>query len=178
MMRLILCVGDEPETGGRIEPSPVPPFKFYGHPATYIGAHAYCFACRSVGVIAKTGGPRRMKHLGHEIALDGDTLLCKCPRHPRMIAAMQSNARHDDMAETMGVVTPGETGANNWMVGGSRFDEQFTLRDQTSHKPLSGVAYRIRAASGATFTGVTDDSGRTQRVKVQGPEKLVLEIQE
>ena len=110
MMRLVLCVGDQPETGGYIEPMTIGvPSSIMGHPVAFIGGAAFCNACSSVGVIGKAGGPRRRKHCGTEIALEGDVLLCKCPKPPRMVAAMQSTSRHDDMAESMGTVTSSRT---------------------------------------------------------------------
>ncbi|WP_175948056.1 PAAR domain-containing protein [Burkholderia pyrrocinia] len=97
MMRRFLCIGDQPETGGSIDPdSNRTTMNFYGHAAAMIGARAYCNACKSTGVIAKAGGPSRFGNCGGEIALDGDILLCKCPTPPRMIASMQSTATHGD----------------------------------------------------------------------------------
>jgi uncharacterized Zn-binding protein involved in type VI secretion len=81
MMRLLLCVGDEPQTGGYTVNSNTRPFGVSGHPVAIIGGNAYCNACKSMGLIAKAGGPRRINHTPHEIALDGDILLCKCPNH-------------------------------------------------------------------------------------------------
>ena len=55
-------------------------------------------------------------------------------------------------------------------------DEQFVLRDKTSGETLANVRYRIKTASGKTFDGSTDASGRTQRVKTNAPESLVFYI--
>jgi hypothetical protein len=62
MMRLVLCVGDRPDTGGYTENNNARPYKVSGHQVAIIGGRAYCEACKSMGVIAKAGGPRRINH--------------------------------------------------------------------------------------------------------------------
>ncbi|KVU68283.1 hypothetical protein WK73_24730 [Burkholderia ubonensis] len=110
MMRRFLCIGDQPETGGSIDPdSNRTTMSFYGHAAAMIGARAYCNACQSTGIIAKAGGPKRLGNCGNEVALDGDILRCQCPKLPRMVSSMQSTATHDDgggHAESVPAVTP------------------------------------------------------------------------
>ena len=176
-MRLILCIGDQPETGGKIEPYIGPNLLFWGHQAAMIGAHVHCNACNSSGPIAKAGGPRRPRHHGVEVAHDGDIVLCKCPRPPRMIATMQSRASNDDMIESMGDVS--EQGTELSMTAPSRsiFDQQFTLLDRATQKPLGRVAYVITRPSGETLKGVTGEDGKTQRIKTSASETLSLKIQ-
>ena len=55
-------------------------------------------------------------------------------------------------------------------------DQQFTLLDKLTGKPLSGMKYEIRKQSGEIVSGVTDASGKTQRVNTDGVEKLSLKI--
>lgn len=99
MMRLILCEKDTPETGGRVVASrPLAPYTINGNHVLYIGSRAFCEACKTMGVIEKSGGPRRHRHGGREIALDGDIVACRCATPPRMIATSQQTRRHDDLA--------------------------------------------------------------------------------
>ncbi len=178
MMRLLLCMGDQPETGGTIEPYSAPPFHIREHQAAHIGALVHCNACNSSGPIAKAGGPRRHWHHSMEVAHEGDIVLCKCAQPPRMIATTQSTFRNDDMIESMGDVSehkpesPSESGQRTLP-----FDQQFTLRDRATQKPLGRVSYVITKPSGETFAGVTDNNGMTQRVKTSAAERLALAIQ-
>jgi hypothetical protein len=110
--------------------------------------------CKSMGVIAKAGGPRRINHTPHEIALDGDVLLCRCATSPRMIARMQSTFTHDDMAESMGVVTSSRTassGVASVLIG--LYDEQIEAKCGAS---FEGYPYFIQTEDGRVFSGLFD----------------------
>ncbi|WP_061942761.1 PAAR domain-containing protein [Collimonas pratensis] len=110
VMRNWLCEPDKPETGGYILPNPAVTVTVGNNiRAALIGSKAYCEACKSIGMIAKAGGPRRMNFMG-EIALDHDILLCKCPKPPRMIATSTSTHQYDDMAQGAGIA-PSATAA-------------------------------------------------------------------
>ncbi len=105
-----------------------------------------------MGVIAKAGGPRRINHTPHEIALDGDVLLCRCATSPRMIARMQSTFTHDDMAESMGVVTSSRTassGVASVLIG--LYDEQIEAKCGAS---FEGYPYFIQTEDGRVFSGL------------------------
>jgi hypothetical protein len=59
MMRLYLCIEDQPAPGGYIIHSPDPSgvtYMMYEHHVAYIGSEAHCNACNSKGLIAKAGG--------------------------------------------------------------------------------------------------------------------------
>ena len=53
------------------------------------------------------------------------------------------------------------------------FDEQFQLVDKRG-QPLAGAAYKIVSASGREVEGVTDASGKTQRVQTSTAETLQI----
>lgn len=173
MMRLVLCVGDQPETGGYIDPMMIDvPNSIMGHPIAFIGGAAFCNACRSVGVIAKAGGPRRGKHCGTEIALDGGVLLCKCPTSPRMVAAMQNISRHDDMAESMGTVI------SSWTVNGGVssvamgvYDEQIEAKQG---RVLEGYPYFIETEDGRVLRGQVDSRRLIPRVYTETSGKYTV----
>ncbi|WP_370469605.1 PAAR domain-containing protein [Caballeronia sp. SBC2] len=176
-MRLLLCVGDEPETGGTIEPYSGPSYLIRGHQVALIGASVHCNACNSDGPIVKAGGPRRPWHHGVEVAHEGDIVLCKCARPPRMIALMQNSSHNDDMAESLVDVSdchqaPAQPGA-----GLVPFDQGFVLMDRHTRRPLARVRYRVRSSSGVISNGVTDGSGRTARIETSRAENVTIEVQ-
>ncbi|CAM2172049.1 hypothetical protein PSAC2689_10691 [Paraburkholderia sacchari] len=99
MLRRLAVVGDQLDTGGKIESYSGPPFFWHGHQVALIGGFAYCTTCKSAGRIAKTGGPRRIEFMG-ETAADGDIVLCKCSRPPRIVAKLAGESWCDDEARS------------------------------------------------------------------------------
>ncbi|WP_233872431.1 PAAR domain-containing protein [Paraburkholderia adhaesiva] len=159
MLRLYLCMGDEPETGGTIAPYPSRPFTISGHQVAIIGGKAFCAACKSTGIIAKAGGPRRHKHGDNEVALDGDILLCKCPRPPRMLATKQSTARHEDMGGGNGKYASAQD--IEPVPCALFYDEQIHA---TGKGATDGYPFLIETADGRTVCGRIDSSGRLPRI--------------
>lgn len=170
-MRNWLCEPDKPETGGYILPNPRVTATIGNNiRAVLIGAHAYCEACKSTGVIVKAGGPRRMNFMG-EIALEHDILLCKCPIPQRMISTTTSTHKYDDMIESLGPVAS-STNTAAAAVGGALaataasaqdekiFDDRFILRE-SSGQAVANAAYAIKRTSGDIEYGQTDDNGHT-----------------
>ncbi|MGF6595572.1 putative Zn-binding protein involved in type VI secretion [Paraburkholderia sp. GAS448] len=166
MMRFNLCVGDQPETGGHIVPHVLEVTRtILGHHVAYIGGQAYCEACKCMGQIAKAGGPRRSYVCGHEVALDGDILQCKCPNPPRMIATTQNRSWVDDSATTRTAVNA------PCIATQTTHDERFTLRD-VNGRALRDTYYTVRLPSGSLVHGVTDHMGRTKRYATEGAQRL------
>lgn len=169
MKRRIAVVGDKLEHGGHILPYSGRVFTIgdAGHRVALIGGTAWCAVCKSTGVIAKAGGPRRMNFIG-ETAADRDIVLCKCPVPQKIFAALAGNSWCDDMAETLGVVTPipeysGRAMASaeeSTKAASTRYDDRFVLRD-ASGQPLLQTAYAIRRKTGIVEYGETDASGHT-----------------
>ena len=96
-MRRTLVVGDPPVCGGRVLPYVGSlTSTIHGHQVALIGGRAYCEGCNSVGIIAKTGGPRRAEFLS-EVALEGDVVLCQCPRPQPIASTLQTTSCHDDL---------------------------------------------------------------------------------
>ena len=176
MMRLLLCIGDEPETGGAIESSGAR-YTIMGHEVALIGALVHCNACNSSGPLVKAGGPRRPWHRGVEVAHEGDIVLCKCGQPPRMIATMQSTSRNDDMVESMGNVSTHRHAPTLPSASLEIFDESFVLRDRQTHRALAHVRYRVRSSSGVVGHGITDASGRIARIQTSRAENITIEIQ-
>lgn len=163
MMRRIAVVGDSLERGGRILPYVGPVFTIgdAGRQVALIGGSAYCEACKSTGMIAKAGGPRRIDFMG-ETAADGDIVLCGCPTPPRIVATLSGESWCDDMAETMGVVASSKTvGGGVASVVAGRFDEQVHA---TGHGASEGYPYFIETGDGRIFSGRPDRDSHLPRI--------------
>lgn len=170
MLRRIAVVGDSLEHGGQILPYAGPVFTMgdAGRQIALIGGQAYCEACKSKGVIAKTGGPRRLDFLS-ETAVDGDIVLCKCPTPPRIVATLAGESWCDDMAETLGVVSPVTAAGNGVVTAGAGIasEAKDTFGEQvraTERGASEGYPYFIETSDGQTFSGRLDESGHLPRV--------------
>lgn len=159
MMRRYLSVDDQPETGGVIEPYSGAPISFSGRSPVKIGARCYCNACEMTGVIAKAGGPRRHIHVNTELALDGDILLCACPRPPRMIAGSIATAWFEDMGTRQGKC--GDAVMVSAMGLPPLFDERVTV---VGAGVSVGYPYFIQMADGRTTGGHLDEAGALPRI--------------
>lgn len=96
-MRRFACVGDTLIPGGGvILPDAGRAAFFDDHQPALVSGLARCDACKSIGIIAKAGGPRRLEFMG-EIALDGDIVLCGCPTPPRIAATLAGDRWYEDM---------------------------------------------------------------------------------
>lgn len=173
-MRKIVVVGDKTTTNGVILPNVNSTFSLgdAGHKAALIGGQATCLACKSEGVIAKAGGPRRMNFMG-EVALEDDIVICGCPVHPQLIAGLHQTMTYDDGIESSGPVSP-PTGAGAASAAvaaataiastGSTQDTQekqgkrFLFQDSETGKPMANRAY-LAKVGGAQQSGVTDGDG-------------------
>lgn len=175
MRRLILCVGDAPETGGHIVPMVVGvSHQIMGHNVAFIGAQAFCKECKSIGIVSKAGGPARRLHSGIEIALDADILLCRCSSPPRMIASTQHISWHDDLVEAMGDV-PMPVGRNGIGAKDGLSSEQadedleryFEIVDAKTDTPIEGMTYNLLSDGQAVVYDATLAGGRTRAFSVK-----------
>ncbi|WP_246174039.1 hypothetical protein [Paraburkholderia hayleyella] len=97
--------------------------------------------------------------MNHELALDGDILLCACPRPPHMVAGMIATAWFDDMGAGQG-----EQGDHN-TVREAGLPLLFDERAQGVGPGASeGYPYFIETTDGRTFSGKLDAHGRLPRV--------------
>jgi len=175
MMRRIAVVGDALLNGGTVLPYPGPQCTFgsAGHQVALIAGRAYCEACKSVGIIAKAGGPRRMEFMG-EVALDGDEVLCKCPTPQHIVAALAGDAWYEDMGggerPSHAASTGGPHAAAASTGASASHDEQTYL--VSPH--LEGVPYYIETSDGRTFSGSAPADGALPRVVTQGEEEYTV----
>lgn len=163
MMRRIAVVGDGLEHGGEILPYAGPVFTVgdAGRQVALIGGQAYCEACKSNGIIAKTGGPRRLSFI-RETAADRDVVLCNCPMPAQIVATLAGESWCDDMAESRGSVASSRTvGGGVAAVVIGTFDEQVRA---TGHGASEGYPYFIETADGRIFSGRLGSAGRLPRV--------------
>ena len=58
------------------------------------------------------------------------------------------------------------------------FNEHFVINCQDSGKPLAGVAYTLKTASGKIINGVTGADGKTQKISSDQAEALELVIEQ
>jgi len=172
MLRRIAVVGDQLSTGGRIEQYEGPICTWEGHQIAIIGGAAYCEKCKSPGVIAKTGGPRRIEFMG-ETAADGDIVLCDCATPPRIIAKLAGESWCDDGAHN---APPLSAHVSQSMIQSHvKHDEQYALTDSAG-RPLAGVRYRVRVNETTLASGVTDANGKTRRVATDGIKRLYFDV--
>ncbi|WP_230380776.1 PAAR domain-containing protein [Burkholderia ubonensis] len=171
MLRRVACVGDRLERGGEILPYSGPVFTFgdAGRQVALIGKTAFCEACKSTGIIAKAGGPKRLNFMG-ETAADGDIVLCRCVTPPKIVAEHSGESWCDDEVETCGVCdnsvrgigafasdSQASTAESNAM---EQFDDRFVLRN-TVGQPINCAHYAIQRGTGELEYGVTDEQGHT-----------------
>jgi uncharacterized protein (DUF2345 family) len=55
-------------------------------------------------------------------------------------------------------------------------DEQITLRDRRTRQTLPNVDYRVKDSSSVIASGKTDAKGRTERVRTDNKQNVVIEI--
>lgn len=165
MNRRIAVVGDSLSSGGTIRSYDGPRFLVRGHQVALIGGSAFCSACQSTGIIAKAGGPYRLKFQG-EVALDGDIVLCGCSTPPSIVAELADQAWCDDRLKGLGEVVSSRTA-----TGGVRslkkgaFDEQIkAATDGSIPVGPDGYPYYIETADGRIHSGVLDASGELPRI--------------
>ncbi|WP_419469078.1 PAAR domain-containing protein [Burkholderia pseudomultivorans] len=181
MNRRIAVVGDGLSSGGTIAPYGGPRLLVHGHQAALIGGRAFCAACKTTGIIAKAGGPYRLRFQG-EVALEHDIVLCGCSTPPSIVAVLAGEAWCDDRLEGLGEVVSSRTSTDGVVsLKKGAFDEQIeaATRDSISggwenypyyiETVASILAYsmheaRYRVSTLATnhtttpFTGVTKPS--------------------
>ncbi|RFO95963.1 hypothetical protein DIC66_16185 [Rhodoferax lacus] len=193
MERKAVLVGDPPSSGGAVMPGAFTQATVKGVPYATIGGAVHCVACKSIGTIAKAGGPYRLPMYGFEMALENDIVLCKCQVPPKLVAKTISSGTPkvtvDDRMESLGVVPSPVAGAAGVaddtalypLVGRSfataltKHDQQFMLLDANS-RPLSAAFYSVRLPTGKVVHGVANGRGLTDRYETDGTANLQVYI--
>lgn len=142
----------------------------YDRGLAFEGDKVLCPTCKSVGQIVCDGprlswtGPD-----GRQAAVSDDICLCRCNPRPRLIPSQTTMWMEVDGSPGMG------TSPSSYLSH-LPHDEQFLLRDSASGEPLANARYQVKTASGNVISGVTDGSGRTQRVRTDAAEQLVFHL--
>ncbi|ABX17068.1 PAAR domain-containing protein [Burkholderia multivorans] len=165
MNRRIAVVGDGLSSGGTIAPYGGPRLLVHGHQAALIGGQAFCAACKTTGIIAKAGGPYRLRFQG-EVALEHDIVLCGCSTPPSIVAILAGEAWCDDRLEGLGEVVSSRTSTDGVVsLKKGAFDEQIEAATRDS---ISGgwenYPYYIETVDGRIYSGVLDARGTLPRV--------------
>ncbi|MFP3567178.1 PAAR domain-containing protein [Paraburkholderia sp. SIMBA_030] len=173
MRRNKLKKGDKSSTGGVVTEG-IETCTHHGTPLTFVGALVSCSACGSTGRIVAQGPRWIDTMMGKEAALEGDLCLCKCHPTPVMVAS-QDTAFHSFESHELKEKGFGPTG--NPLVDDYKgaFDERVRILDEEG-RPLCGVPYHIKTASGATFKGLTDLSGYCPRVYTKDAQQLNIAV--
>lgn len=175
MSRRAVRNGDTTTTGG-IVIAVTSTMSNHGKQVALDGDKATCGNCEGTFRIA--GSAQRMIHRGRCVALEGDAVLCPCGQN-RLVAGSDSSIFYGGKGGHNAAnpfVTRSAYAPTRHAPGSDIHDEQYVLRDAESGRPLASVRYRIRLSSGKIFTGVTDETGHTQRVTSAYAESLKFEI--
>jgi hypothetical protein len=169
MMRRLAVVGDKLTNDGEICSYDGPRFLVGGHQAALIGGEAYCPVCKTIGYIAKDGGPRRMNFFINEIAAHDDVVICGCSTPPRIYARLAGEAHYDDTAEATEVeglaAMAGDLAKSTHASGlaDDHFDEQ--IHAVLSKGNLHGYPYCIELADGRRSFGRVTSGGMLPRME-------------
>jgi len=138
----------------------------------YLGHPAWCSVCKSVGEIAAGAGISDClrgydEQLKAMEAVDGDIVLCKCERHPRVVSVYAPGVTYVDKGSASDINASASVASAQSVI----YDEQFTLMDAAG-KALPDTYYTIRMPSGALVHGVTDSLGRTARHETSDAQRI------
>lgn len=177
MLRKVVLVGDPPSTGGAVLPNGCNA-TVNGVSKALIGGAVWCAACKSEGVIVKSGGPHRSILYGSEEALEGDLVICKCRVPPKLHALAVSSrpplVMVDDRMETLGALPPPFRQYINMRqtrrpVHGLAHSLQFELKNQATGELLVNTPYRILSSHNTEYQGLSDSSGLTEIIENDNP---------
>ena len=144
MMRRTIVVGDAPVCGGSVLPYVAAlSSTIHGHPVALIGGRVYCEGCHSVGIIAKAGGPRRVEFISEE-ALEGDVVVCHCPKPQPLMSTLQTTSYADDGSGTHAMAMPEALAALSFTGGHVDLAAaKKTVDEQVEHPPEAEQAENI-----------------------------------
>ncbi|KWN20370.1 PAAR domain-containing protein [Burkholderia ubonensis] len=171
MSRRAVRIGDPTTTGGIVISGSSNMFS-NSKTIAVDGDKATCGNCE--GMFPIVGSAVRVISDGRCMAFEGDAVLCPCG-HNLLIAGSDCTFFYDD-GDGGHNAANSFTALSTFAPASGIHDEQYVLREADSGRPLANVRYRIRLSSGKIFTGVTDATGHTQRVKSAYAESLKFEI--
>lgn len=138
----------------------------------FVGHHAWCDACKSAGPIVEGPGTpgydlRMYDHVlqAYE-AVEGDIVVCKCERPPRVIAVHGRRSRIDtysDSAASAVAAVAASSGGQplaKLQADAPQYDDRYVLRDG-NHHPMPDTRYTVQRPDGQMEYGTTDAEGHT-----------------
>jgi hypothetical protein len=139
---------------------------------TYLGHRAWCSVCNSAGEIVAGAGisdylrgyDERLKAME---AVDGDIVLCKCERHPRIVSVY--GRRYEYIDTERSVWTRAMQSSTSAI---SAFDEQ--VLPTTGRGSLLGYPYLIEQTDGQMLAGRIDSGGRLPRIHTDAAETYTI----
>lgn len=170
MRRYFIRVGDKTTAGGEVIQGEERT-KHHGAALSYEGAEIYCHTCKSVGHISKVLPYRSMSLFGKQIALENDICNCKCSPPPRLIASQNTGSMSFD-GEELKKMGFGSAATFGRAMSATDFDEQLRFTSPEGI-PLARVRYQITLEDGSIQSGITDESGRTERIYTERIMRIV-----
>ncbi|MGU7774935.1 PAAR domain-containing protein [Burkholderia sp. MR1-5-21] len=166
--------GDRTTTGGYVMGGSSTQFDEQGRRFAVYHDEATCGTCKGLFPIFGTAdtwlddGKAMVKHM--------DLVLCPC-RSNHVLANPSTTFFYSDEGGARGDMQVGLPQNVSSLPNDEVFDERFQFVDTNTARPLANIRYRIRTATGGSFTGVTDADGLTQRIVTMSREELDIEIQ-
>lgn len=171
MRRNVIRRGDKTTSDGEVlEGESL--YQHGGRPVAFVGAKVSCPACKCTGEIVNVPPFRTMTVGGKQAALEGDLCVCKCSPPPQIIASQVS------LFQSFGT-GQGKASSPSTAAPMAHFPtvvphaQQFQLLTSEG-VPIPQAKYKIVCSSGRVLSGVTDGSGRTERIKTQDAESIKL----
>lgn len=133
---------------------------------THLGHEAWCGVCKSFGAILAGAAIRESlrgwdERLSAFEAVDGDIVLCKCERHPRVMSVYARSVMYVDNSGGASIVS---TSATSSAARNTGYDQRFRIVNPRTGQPLTGTPYYIATEDGDELDGYTDSQGYTQPV--------------
>ncbi|WP_277185426.1 PAAR domain-containing protein [Caballeronia sp. BR00000012568055] len=169
----LVAKGDSTTTQGRVLGGSSSWYASNGQTLARRNDLATCGKCEGAFPILGTastwldGGLPTVKHL--------DRVLCPCGEN-RVLSGNWEFLFTGGGAPSSGAATTASF-ANTPPVA-SVFDEEYVLRDSKTGLRLANVFYRLTSTSGMIVEGMTDQSGKTQRIKTSAAQEIKVEIKE
>jgi type VI secretion system secreted protein VgrG len=109
------------------------------------------------------------------ITLEGSNITFACPGNFTVKGGSHNLAAGASAPASLAALPAGTIGATALeLLAKSPYDEQFRAMDKVSGRPVVGLPYQILFPDGSTTEGVTDEDGKTQRVKTLDSAKLKI----
>jgi uncharacterized Zn-binding protein involved in type VI secretion len=173
MYKKAVLDGDWTTTGGRVIAHHASDFIANGKRVAYAGSVASCGECKgNFPVIASYDG---WTMLGEKMVLDQDRVACPCGKN-RVIGSADDILIEDVSSGSAHGYAETHTSSPSALSASEPFDERLLLLDATTAAPLTHRAYRLISNTGRTVQGITDASGRTDRIETARSESFTLQL--